>query len=88
MRHITLFVACMTCRCCVGEVTARLRDVSGVETVTANFGDSRVRLTGRMELADVFAALTGTTREPAAEVQNAAERDDVGEVAPPSARPR
>jgi copper chaperone CopZ len=64
MRHITLFVAGMSCRRCVREVTARLRDVSGVETVTANSGDSLVRLSGRMELADVLAAFTGTTYRP------------------------
>jgi len=64
MRHITLFVAGMTCRRCVREVTARLRDVPGVETVTADSGDSLVRLFGRMELADVLATFTGTTYRP------------------------
>ena len=61
MRHITLFVAGMSCRRCVREVTARLRDVSGVETVSANSGDSLVRLSGRMDLADVLGAFIGTT---------------------------
>jgi copper chaperone CopZ len=65
MRHITLFVAGMRCRRCVREVTARLRDVPGVETVAANPGDSLVRLSGRMEVADVLAAFTGTTYGPA-----------------------
>jgi len=64
MHHITLFVAGMSCRHCVREVTARLRDVPGVETVTANPGDSLVRLSGRMELADVLAAFTATTYRP------------------------
>jgi copper chaperone CopZ len=64
MPHITLFVAAMTCRRCVREVTARLRDVPGVETVTANAGDSLVRLSGDMEVADVLSAFTGTTYRP------------------------
>jgi copper chaperone CopZ len=64
MRHITLFVPGMSCRRCVREVTARLRDVSGVETVTANSRDSLVRVSGRMDLADVLGAFTGTTYRP------------------------
>jgi copper chaperone CopZ len=64
MRHITLFVAGMSCRRCVREVTARLRDVPGVATVTANPGDSVVRLSGRMEMADVLAAFLGTAYRP------------------------
>ena len=36
MRHIELTVGGMSCRRCVREVTARLRDVPGVETVSAN----------------------------------------------------
>ena len=35
MRNIQLFVGGMGCRRCVREVTARLRDVRGVETVSA-----------------------------------------------------
>ena len=64
MRHITLFVAGMSCRRCVREVTARLRDVPGVETVSADPVDCMVRLSGSMELADVLAAFTGTTYRP------------------------
>jgi copper chaperone CopZ len=68
MRHINLFVGGMSCRRCVREVTARLRDVPGVATVTANPGDSFVRLSGDMDPADVLAAFIGTTYRP--EVQH------------------
>ena len=61
MRQLNLHVGGMSCRRCVREVTARLRDIPGVETVSANPGNCLVRLSGSMELADVLAAFTGTT---------------------------
>ena len=64
MRQLDLFVGGMRCRRCVREVTARLRDVAGVETVSANPTDSAVRLSGSMQLADVLAAFTGTSYRP------------------------
>ena len=64
MRQLDLFVGGMGCRRCVREVTARLRDVPGVETVSANPSDCMVRLSGSMELADVHAAFAGTTYRP------------------------
>ena len=64
MPQLSLFVGGMSCRRCVREVTARLRDVPGVETVSANPVDCMVRLSGSMELADVLAAFTGTTYRP------------------------
>jgi copper chaperone CopZ len=64
MRQLNLFVGGMGCRRCVREVTARLRDVPGVETVSANPSDCEVRLSGSMQLADVLAAFTGTTYRP------------------------
>lgn len=64
MRQLNLFVGGMRCRRCVREVTARLRDVAGVETVSANPSDSVVRLSGSMQLADVLAAFTGTSYQP------------------------
>jgi copper chaperone CopZ len=60
-RQLSVFVAGMSCRRCVREVTARLRDVPGVETVSANPGNGVVRLSGSMQLTDVLAAFTGTT---------------------------
>src|SRR3954454_19517953 len=50
MRQLHLFVGAMSCRRCVREVTARLRDVPGVETVSASSGDRVVRLSGSMQL--------------------------------------
>jgi copper chaperone CopZ len=61
MRHLNMLVAGMSCRRCVREVTARLRDVPGVETVSANPRDCTVRLSGSMQVADVLAAFAGTT---------------------------
>jgi copper chaperone CopZ len=54
----------MTCRRCVREVTSRLRDVPGLERVTANPARSLVHLSGSMTLADVLAAFEGTTYRP------------------------
>ena len=64
MRHIRLFVGGMACRRCVREVTARLRDVPGVETVVADADRSEVSLSGVMTIADVLATFTGTTYRP------------------------
>ena len=64
MRQLNLVVGGMGCRRCVREVTARLRDVPGVETVSANPSDRVVRLSGSMQLEDVLAAFTGTTYRP------------------------
>ncbi|MDZ5623650.1 heavy-metal-associated domain-containing protein [Nocardioides bizhenqiangii] len=61
MAQMTLFVGGMTCRRCIREVTARLRDVAGVETVAADIGTSTVRLGGVMVTADVLRAFVGTT---------------------------
>ena len=60
MGQLQLFVVGMSCRRCVREVTARLRDIPGVETVAANPADESVRLTGSMRYDDVRAALAGT----------------------------
>jgi copper chaperone CopZ len=64
MSELTFFVAGMACRRCVREVTARLRDVPGVETVSADGQRSLVRLGGTMTPGDVVAALAGTAFQP------------------------
>ena len=64
MRQLSLFVGGMGCRRCVREVTARLRDVPGVETVSADPGSCVVRLTGSMTVDDVLAAFAGTSYRP------------------------
>ena len=64
MRQLDLVVGGMGCRHCVREVTARLRDVPGVERVSANPSDCVVRLSGSMELTEVLAAFAGTAYRP------------------------
>jgi copper chaperone CopZ len=64
MIEIELTVSGMSCRRCVREVTARLRDVTGVERVTADPVRSVVHLSGSMTQADVLAAFAGTTYRP------------------------
>jgi copper chaperone CopZ len=60
MTTLTLFVDEMACRRCVREVTALLRDVPGVETMTADARRSRVTLTGSMTAMEVLAAFATT----------------------------
>ncbi|WP_344771714.1 heavy-metal-associated domain-containing protein [Nocardioides panacisoli] len=64
MLELTLYVAGMACRRCVREVTARLRDVPGVQTVAADAATSQIRLSGTMTYLDVARALEGTTYRP------------------------
>ena len=61
MGQLNLFVGGMSCRRCVREVTALVRDVPGVETVSANADACTVLLTGSMEPAEVLAAFAGTS---------------------------
>ncbi len=64
MRQLSLFVDGMGCRLCVRDVTARLRDVPGVQTVRADLGQGVVRLSGSMRFADVLAAFDGAVYRP------------------------
>lgn len=64
MDELELTVSGMSCRRCVREVTARLRDVAGVERVVADPLRSTVHLVGSMTRADVLAAFEGTTYRP------------------------
>ena len=60
MTELTLYVDGMGCRGCVRELTARIRDIPGVETVTADHRQSVVVLVGSMTRGDVLAGLQGT----------------------------
>jgi copper chaperone CopZ len=64
MSQMTLYVGGMGCRRCVREVTARLRDVSGVQTVVADSATSTIRLSGSMTVEDVLDAFVATTYRP------------------------
>jgi copper chaperone CopZ len=64
MDELELVVGGMACRRCVREVTARLRDVPGVERVSADPLRSEVHLRGSMTESDVLAAFAGTTYRP------------------------
>jgi copper chaperone CopZ len=58
--ELTFYIDGMGCRACVRELTARLRDVPGVETVVADHRRSVVVLVGSMSRGGVQAALEGT----------------------------
>ena len=57
MLTVGLMVGGMSCRHCVREVTSGLRDVPGVDTVTADAARSTVRLSGTMSVDEVLAAV-------------------------------
>ena len=64
MPVLTLHVRGMGCRRCVREVTARLRDVVGVQLVTADMAAERVTVVGEVSSDQVLAAFNGTTYSP------------------------
>lgn len=57
MTTLTLRVPGMTCRHCVRQVTAVLRDAPGVQLVQADLTTATVVLSGEPTVADVLAAL-------------------------------
>jgi copper chaperone CopZ len=59
-RRMTVHVDGMTCRHCVRDVTARLRDVEGVERVSADASTCLVVLRGTMREPDVLEAFADT----------------------------
>lgn len=64
MSELALYFGGLGCRRCTRDVTARLRDVRGVETITADHRRAVVRVTGSMSVADVLAPFDGTCYEP------------------------
>lgn len=54
----------MGCRHCVRQVTGWLRDVPGVETITADARAGTVVVDGTMEVADVLGVFAGTQYSP------------------------
>ncbi len=60
MRRVTLEVGGMSCRRCVRQVTARVRDVDGVQTVVANRAAGSIVVLGDMTGAALLDALAAT----------------------------
>jgi len=64
MTQLILYVEVMRSRREVREVTGRLRDVSGVETVTADPSQSLVRVGGSMTVEAVLTAFASSRYAP------------------------
>lgn len=64
MPEVRLSVGSMQCRHCVREVTGWLRDVVGVETITADARTGTVILGGTMTVAGVLAVFAGSDYTP------------------------
>jgi copper chaperone CopZ len=60
MKQLHLRVTGMACPRCVRDVTARLRDVPGVETIAADTATNTVLLRGTMTAQDVLDAFAGS----------------------------
>ena len=74
--RVQLIVGGMGCRHAVRSVTARFRDVVGVETVTADPQTGLVTVTGTMSVAELLGAIedspyTAATCMPGREVRPA-----------------
>ena len=64
MTQLILYVEEMRGRRGVRDVTARLRDVLGVEIVTADLSSSLVRVGGSMTVDEVLTAFVGSDYSP------------------------
>jgi len=61
MQTIQLYVEGMRCPRCVREATARLRDLAGVATLTADRETGRITVTGDVAATDLLDALAGSS---------------------------
>ena len=64
MPEVKLAVGSMQCRHCVREVTGWLRDVAGVETITAEAKTGTVVVRGTMAVEDILAVFAGSDYTP------------------------
>ena len=61
MQTIQLYVEGMRCPRCVREATARLRDLPGVATLTADRDTGQITVTGEVSVADLLEALASSS---------------------------
>lgn len=61
MQTIQLYVEGMRCPRCVREATARLRDLPGVATLTADRDTGQITATGDVTGTDLLDALAGSS---------------------------
>lgn len=61
MQTIQLYVEGMRCPRCVREATARLRDLPGVATLTADRGTGQITVTGDISTNALLEALAGSS---------------------------
>jgi copper chaperone CopZ len=61
MQTIQLYVEGMRCPRCVREATARLRDLPGVATLTADRDTGQITVTGDVSATDLLEALAGSS---------------------------
>ncbi|MEI7056310.1 heavy-metal-associated domain-containing protein [Nocardioides sp. CCNWLW239] len=61
MQTIQLYVEGMRCPRCVREATARLRDLPGVATLTADRDTGQITVTGDVSGAHLLDALAGSS---------------------------
>ena len=64
MRTLTLLVDGMRCRRCVRRASALVRDVEGVQAVTADARSGLLTVLGTMTSTDIVSSLRNTTFTP------------------------